>query len=37
MFRFSCSRVRLFNLLVQDRALEVEEEVCFESSAHEAS
>jgi len=35
--RFFCSRVRFFNLLVQDRALGVEEEVCPESSAHEAS
>jgi hypothetical protein len=29
--------VRFFNLLVQDRALEVEEGVYFESFAHEAS
>jgi len=29
--------VRFFNLLVQDRVLGVEEDVCSESSAHEAS
>ena len=31
------SRVRFFNLLVQDRALGVEEEVCLASSDHAAS
>ena len=35
--RFFCSRLRSFNLLVWDGALQVEEDVCFESSAHEAS
>jgi hypothetical protein len=34
--RFFYSRVRFFNLLVWDGALEVEEGVCPESFAHEA-
>jgi len=34
---FFCSRLRFFNLLVRDKELEVEEEACFGSSAHEAS